>query len=100
MGRFERFAEKFKSMRSIGLRRKFTYLTTRLVTVGVLNGAAVFSISKLPRERGSRGDTPMIANAIEPVLVESTSETPVPTFQVPLPPSERDFEVYGLVTVE
>jgi hypothetical protein len=42
----------------------------------------------------------MIANAIEQVLVERTSETPVPISQVPLPPSERDFEVYGLVTVE
>jgi hypothetical protein len=42
----------------------------------------------------------MIANAIEQVLVERTSETPVPISQVPLPPSERDFEVYGLITVE
>jgi hypothetical protein len=42
----------------------------------------------------------MVANVVESKLVELAGETPAPRAQLPLPPSERDFELYGLVVVE
>ncbi len=42
----------------------------------------------------------MIASALESNLVEVKSEEAAARLNVPLPPSERDFEVYGLVVVE
>jgi len=42
----------------------------------------------------------MIANVVESKLVELTGETPAPRANLPLPPSERDFELYGLVVTE
>jgi hypothetical protein len=42
----------------------------------------------------------MIANVVESRLVELAGQTPAPPTNLPLPPSERDFEVYGLVVVE
>jgi len=42
----------------------------------------------------------MVANVVESKLVELAGETPTPRSNLPLPPSERDFELYGLVATE
>src|SRR5262245_56544613 len=74
-----------------------------------------FSHSPAPPASAARhpGDTPMVATVIEPeqalpqaeMHIEPTGRRPmplshVPLHQVPLPPSERDFDVYRLVAVE
>jgi len=42
----------------------------------------------------------MVANVVESKLVEMAGATPAPRANLPLPPSERDFELYGLVVTD